>query len=263
MKRIHRKGRMRARRGDIRENATVDNPWIRLPTEHPEHAYVLPEDLKAVMDWNQQFGRTHEFFLHTDKILPEPFVGAADAPVVLLSNNPGYSEAEEKSQARQIASFRERMRKNLRHEPADYPFVFLDPDVTPNDNGNGWWQQRLRPLIERFGVQAVSRSVLNVVYFPYPSRRYGHRTLDLPSRAQQYGFGLVRNAVARGAVVLLLRSGEGNRQAWLEAVPELEGKLVFGKNPQAPYVSPGNCPDCFETIVAAIAAFTKIQPASV
>jgi hypothetical protein len=242
----------------LKNAPSVDkNPWLRLPANAP---YVLPEDKAAV----EEFNRTADpkYFLHVDKLLPEAFVGATDAPVVLLSNNPGFSADEEKTQARQSATFRELMWKNLRRESSDYPFVFLNPKLDSNDNGNGYWQGKLKHLIDRFGVETIARSVLNVVRFPYPSQRYGHQRLDLPSWAQEFSLGLVRDAVRRGAVVVLLRSGKANQKAWLEAVPELKGRLHLGKNPQAPFISRGNCPNCFNAIVDAVAAFKNSQSAS-
>ena len=237
----------------------MDNPWLHIPAESP---YVLPEDAEAVARFNRTAHPKH--FLHIEKILPEAFMGVKDAPVVLLSNNPGFSSLEEREKFRQQPMVLEWMRKNLYHEPLDYPFYYLNPAFDEKD----WWVVRLRSLIARFntstqnGRRLVAKSVLNVVYFPYVSRNFGHRQLRLAS--QNYGFQLVREAVNRKAVIVLLRSGKGNQKAWLEAVPELNGYDQFhlGSNPQAPYISPGNCPGFFKTIVQAVAAFTNSQPAT-
>jgi hypothetical protein len=239
--------------------ASVDNPWLHIPAEPP---YVLPEDAEAVARFNRTASPNH--FLRVDKILPEAFMGVKDAPVVLLSNNPGFSSLEEREKFRQQPMILEWMRKNLHHEPLDYPFYYLNPVFNESD----WWVVRLRPLIERFktptqnGRQLIAKSVLNVVYFPYPSLNFGHRQLRLAS--QNYGFQLVREAVNRKAVIVLLRRGKENQKVWLEAVPELNGydQFYLGSNPQAPYVSPGNCPSFFETVVQAVAAFTERQTAT-
>jgi hypothetical protein len=60
-----------------------DNPWLRLPPGPP---YVLPEDKEAVEKFNAKRDPKHRHYLHIDKILPEPFVGSQNAPVLLLSN---------------------------------------------------------------------------------------------------------------------------------------------------------------------------------
>jgi hypothetical protein len=115
--------------------------------------------------------------------------------------------------------------------------VYFHPDFA--GSGKQWWGRKLKHLIKRFGEEVVARSVLNVVYFPYPSRRFGHKRLRLPS--QQYGFDLVRDAVGRNAAIVLMRPGK--RDAWLEAVPQLKGYARFFsvKNPQTPVISPKNC----------------------
>ena len=95
------------------------NPWLQLP-EHPP--YVLPEDEALVRAFNERAGPNR--FLHVDALLPEAFVGAREAPVVLLSNNPGYTD--EGAPARRSDDFMSKLRKNLRHDPLPYPFLFLN-----------------------------------------------------------------------------------------------------------------------------------------
>src|SRR6266496_2974449 len=137
------------------------------------------------------------------------------------------------------------MRQNLLHEPSEYPFVHLAREF--NGPGRRWWERKLKHLLKRFGTERVARSVLNVPYFAYPSRRFGHERLSLSS--QQYGFALVRAAVQREAVIVFMQ--KANR--WLRAVPELDG---YGRcfpviNSQNPVIRLRNCGG-FETIVEAI-----------
>lgn len=56
--------------------------------------FVLPEDLKSVEDINGNLRVESDFALRIEKILPEAFVASADAPVLLLSNNPGLHAFE-------------------------------------------------------------------------------------------------------------------------------------------------------------------------
>ncbi len=213
----------------------TENPWLHLPTEPP---YVLPEDAEAVARFNRALDPTHKHFLHTDKLLPEPFIGAKDAPVVLLSNNPGISGTEENVQVRQSITFREWVQNNLHHKPSDYPFFYLNPEFRKAGGGD-WWDRKLKSLLARFERKVVARSVLNVVYFPYPSLRFGHKRLRLSS--QDYGFSLVRDAVSRNAVIVLMRPGK--QEAWEAAVPQLKGygRFYSVKNPRTPVISPNNC----------------------
>src|SRR5258707_120499 len=103
----------------------------------------------------------------------------------------------------------DRMRENLLHEPSAYPFVYLDPAFCEIGK---WWERKLRLLIKRFGREVLARSILNVPYFPYASQNFGHRRLSLPS--QQYNFHLVREAMKRQAVIVLVR----REDIWMEAV---------------------------------------------
>lgn len=223
---------------------SVANPWASLPRE-PD--FVLPEDEAAVRFFNDKKGSQHDHFLHIDKILPEAFVGARDAPVVLLSNNPGFGSG---APAKENQSFKDRMRSNLLHEASDYPFVFLDPKFS--GLGKKWWATKLKEVIEAFendekATSIVARSILNVPYFPYPSRKFGHRRLRLPS--QEYSFGLIRRAIKRGAVIVFMR----REKMWMEAVPELKGytNLTRVGNKQNPTISRRNC-EGFEKVVQAI-----------
>src|SRR5262245_3868197 len=222
-----------------------DNPWCHLPTSPP---YVLPHDEPQVRDVDARAGP--DYRLHIAELLPEAFVGNREAPVVLLSNNPGYTE--EGVPPQQEAAIVARMRNNLLHGPSDYPFLFLAPDV--GGRGKRWWARKLKALRGRFGDQVVARSILNVPYFPYPSRKFGHRDLRLPS--QDYSFRLVREAMERGAVIVFMRKG----RAWLDAVPEL-GRYHSRyevKNFQNPAISCENCAG-FEKVVQAIEAAEKTR----
>jgi hypothetical protein len=218
-----------------------NNPWHRLPESRP---FVLPEDEAIVRQFNAKAAADH--YLHIDEIVPEAFVGARDAPVVLLSNNPGFGEGVEE---RRNPDFVIKMRRNLLHDPSDYPFLFLAPDFT--GPSRQWWISKLKDLIAVFGERVVANSILNVVYFPYPSTRFDHLSLELP--CQDYSFRLVREAVDRNAVVVLMRKAEATVQAWKRAVPKLEGyaRLYRVRNSQNPSVNRPNC-DNFEDIVRAI-----------
>jgi hypothetical protein len=229
-----------------------DNPWHRLPDKPP---YVLPEDEEVVRAFNVKARQNH--VLHLD-LIPEPFVGRPDAPVVLLGNNPGVKSPETKAY-RLKPAFADRMRKNLLHRLSDdFPFLYLDPDPDITSTGKGWWERKLKRLFREFGPDEdvarsiLARSILAVEFFPYVSHRYRHGRLVLPS--QQYSFGLVRTAVERGRVIILTR-GE---LRWKKAVEELGTypRLVRLKEVQRAPISRGNCldPEQYQEIVRAIKA---------
>jgi hypothetical protein len=230
-----------------------DNPWFRLPPGPP---YVLEEDEDAVRKFNARAGGAHR--IQIDKLLPEPFVGDPAAPVLLLSNNPGFGEG---SVLRRQPDFMTRIRDGMHLEFSNYPFIYLDPDYSETNSGR-WWRQKLKCLLERFGDTVVARSVCNVVYFPYPSTRFRHGGCEVES--QKYGFRLVHDAVERGAMIVLMRKGQ--LKHWRIKVSNLDGyaNLIPLRNPQMPSVSPRNCEvGDYDRIVAAIeAAETKRSEAS-
>lgn len=163
---------------------------------------------------------------------------------MLLSLIPGVSEEDRQVHAR--PSFRAAVRRNLRHEPQPYPFYYLDP--AEEGPGHAWCRKHLRPVLERVAAEQVAQRLLMVQYFPYHASRFAHERLQLPS--QSSSFTLVRQAVARNAVVVVLRS----ERLWLEAVPELagHGRLYRLRSRQNSMLSPRNCPDGFEEVVGAL-----------
>jgi hypothetical protein len=213
------------------------NPWPTLPSEPP---YVLDCDAAAICAFNEKAQEVHRLQLDA---MPEPFVGSRTAPVVLLGLNPGFDDQDPEVHAR--PEFQALLRNIYCDSKLDFPFYFLDPSV--ESPGRKWCEKKLRPLLAMFSRKAIAQSILLVDYFPYHSRRFNHASLELPS--QEYGFGLVRAAIARRAVVVVLRS----RKLWAMRVPELGSysQAFTLKSPQNVVVSPGNC-EGFSDVVSAI-----------
>lgn len=210
------------------------NPWIDLPESAP---FVLPGDAAVIERFNARAAEPLQVRLD---VLPEPFIGRHDAPVVLLALNPGFSDGDPALHA--SAAFAASIRKNVRHESQAYPFYLLDPrNIGP---GYHWWRQRLRILLEEFGTPLVSRSLLCVEYFPYHSRRFAHGRLDLSS--QSYTRELVSEAIQRDAVVIVMRAWN----LWRKAIPALENapRCFRLRSVQNVSVSPKNCPEGFAAV---------------
>lgn len=218
----------------------MDNPWRSLPLQPP---YLLPDDAAGVEAFNAKC--RNPLYRIRPEIIPEPFLGRAYAPVVLLNLNPGFND--EDLAWHEEPEFKRQSLASLRHEAQPYPFYLLNPELAAP--GVRWWTQKLGALIRTAGVEKVSRSVLCVELFPYHSRRFAHARLRLPS--QEYGFELVRNALVREAVIVVMRGWK----FWKEAVPELEGysRRYALRNVQNVTISPGNCPEGFEEILKAMA----------
>jgi hypothetical protein len=219
----------------------MQNPWIDLPTTAP---YVLESDRAAIDNYNNSLNEGMLTRIHLDQF-PVPFLGAPDAPVVLLGLNPGYDENDTANEH----LIETAVRYNLSHQKQEYPFYLLDP-ANNFTGGHHWWTQKLRPLITDCGDKQVANKVLCVEYFPYHSNRAAgfHKTYSVAS--QGYSFDLVRQAIEREAIILIMRS----RTIWEGTIPELTGyqNLCVLNNPQNVTVSRRNCPTAYDNIVARI-----------
>jgi len=218
----------------------MKNPWVALPQEQE---FVLKEDRAKIYAYNEKVGRDDDHWIHLE-LIPEPFLGRPDAPVLLLSLNPGYSE-EELAYHRDPL-FIKRSMTNLLHGAQEYPLFLLDPAIAASPGG-GYWRQRLSYLIGQSSDKAVANSVLCVEYFPYHSRKYKPCNL---LHSQEYGFELVRNAIRRGATIVGLRSF----RFWGKAVPELAtyAKYFQVNSTQNPTITKNNLPTGFDVVVEAI-----------
>lgn len=229
----------------------IANPWI---SDFSQPPFVLEMDRQAIEKFNAKLkgGPNHPHYLQVTEILPEPFVGSLNAPVVLLSNNPGFND-QVTIQGKRDKSFMDRISGNLSHAALKYPLIFLDPEY----KGSDWWDKKLHHLIAYFdglghdGREVIAKSVLNIVYFPYPSRRFGHRRLSVPS--QNYTFQLIRSAMEREAVIIHMRKPD----KWFSKLPELKNyKLAFEVlNFQRPVLTP-KCPGYRESLAAIQKQFT-------
>ena len=240
---------MEKRLTEPKRRTVNENPWKHLPEKPP---FVLPEDKDVV----EAFNRTAPQDLRLNlEIVPAPFVGCRQAPLVLLGNISTVTgddiTADESEADNRREKLRDRRLKDLRSPhhshnggPCDEPCLFLEQKPDFMSAGHRWWERRLKHILEEVGDGNTAKSILaqhllTVEFFPYFSHRlYGHDGLALLSQAQKYSFGLVRDAVKRGAVIVF-RHGE---RRWKEAVPELKEyhHLVLLKT-RNPVISPGNC----------------------
>jgi hypothetical protein len=139
------------------------------------------------------------------------------------------------------------MRRCLTHQlHHDEAFYFLT-DQFRGTGGWHWWKAKLKPVIEVVGLERVRRGVLVIEQVPYKSRRFYGLPRTLPS--QEYTFELARQACARNAVIVVMRS----YKSWMSHVPELaEAHHHRLSSTQNVMISPGNCPAGFEEIVEAL-----------
>lgn len=212
----------------------MQNPWIALPRTSP---FVLASDADLLNAFNATASPRHRYDL---SLLPEPFFGSPSAPVVVLNLNPGWDAGDAEVHARE--DFSVMARDSLGHNLQPYPFLHLQP--TTSSPGGRWWRQRVRYLIQDVGFESVAKRLACVQFTPYHSSEYSNSSPRLPSQA--YSFNLVRNAMTRGAEIVVMRS----KRLWFEAVPELASyeRIHIGSNPRAPFVSPGNLKESYASI---------------
>jgi hypothetical protein len=231
------------------------NPWTALPLAAD---YVLNDDEPPITAFNQH-PTTHADVTVRLELLPEPFLGDPEAPVVLLNLNPGFDAVEDR-RWHAFPVFQDLSRANLSHDRSLlYPFFLLDP-LLATSGGGKWWRQRLKMLIARCGLEQVARNLFCVEYFPYHSKKFSGKMPLIPS--QQYGFSLVQAAIDRGAMIIVLRSAA----QWHAAIPALTSyKRYFvirtpkaRAAPYSPMLFPGWIYDrtmrvtAFDEIVAAL-----------
>ncbi len=206
---------------------TLANPWLALPKQKP---FVLPGDEPSLQSYSE-YPTLTAYRLH---LLPLPFQGRPDAPIVILGLNPGYDEGDETKQTTDY--FIETNFRNYRHDSTlPYPLFFLDPKIEGESSGKGqqWWHRRLKHLRALYDDKLLAQALLSVQYVPYRSTSYKHARHYLPS--QEYGFELVRQAVKRNALIIALRS----KRLWKEAVEELDGyeRFFTASNPRNPILN--------------------------
>jgi hypothetical protein len=228
------------------------NPWMDLPAAGD---YTHPRDVEVLAACTANFGPEHAIHL---ECLPEPFLGDPSAPVVLLSRNPGFDPRD--PAVHQEPRFVAACRANLRHEPAEYPFYLLAPDLADTPGGM-YWRGKLAYLAKRVkraldladdedAWRVVARNVACIEYHGYHSKEY--RPLGVELFTQSYGHELVQAAMGRAAVIIALRATED----WLAALPALRtyDQLHRLNSARNVVLTPTNCPRGWVPVVARILA---------
>jgi hypothetical protein len=210
---------------------TVENPWGALDMGGPE--YVLASDRPHVDVFNAYRERTLDDrrFLNL-KLLPEPFSGRRDAPVVILGRNPTYDDLDQELHATNV-DYREKLLANLADDPSGQVLVHALSTFRHTHSGR-WWYRCLAPLIQATSEEAISRRVFVAELHGYHAK--GWALLPVPS--QRFTFWLVEQAVReRGALVVHLWQ---QHELWEVFVPPLFGyerafhlKPAAGRGPKA------------------------------
>lgn len=218
----------------------MKNPWSDFAPEPSR--LVHPDDERHVTAYNAVYGNS-PYALRLG-MWPHPWVGPLEtARIVVLAANPGGSDEAE----RREATLATHQRENL---SGTRPVFFLDDDV--DESAAAWFRQRLLKdvlLALGGGPEADRRAAAGLAIadlHPYHSARWRAMPITLPT--QRDTFELVRQRIADGAVIIILRAAA----EWRISVPELwEHSLVFAtKSPQQARLSRGNLGDeCWNLIL--------------
>jgi len=213
----------------------VENPWKELPEQSP---YILSQESRVISEFRARCKKNHQ---PQTQILPEPFIGNVDAPIYLLSLNPGYSDKDPHWHSKE--NFKLAIKSNLLHESSDYPFYFLNPEFKESP-GATWWQGKLKQLILDTSLDIVANNIFCVEYFPYHSENYKEIPKSISTgllKSQRYSVYLVRQAIKRNARIIIMRSSK----KWFSSVPELKNNnnVYELRNPQNVCVTPNNLDD--------------------
>lgn len=195
-----------------------ENPWVDLPQGFPR---VLEDDLQIINDFNEQYENYQNYIFQTH-LLPEPFFGDKDAPIYLLTLNPGYA-GENDDLLHNREDFIEAVTYTQQHKNQNYPFYYFDPRFEESP-GAKWWRQRCASLINDLGdngLQKVARGLFCVELFPYHSKEFKKIPKKIssdPLFSRQYSIDLVYQAIEAGKYIIIMRSYKG----WCKAVPKLK-----------------------------------------
>lgn len=202
----------------------MNNPWTNISDIPP---YIAPIDLPFL--GNNSAKKNLRF-----EIPPDPYIGNLnEAKVVILGLNPGFKDSD-LSQHIQNPKFLTIAKENLIHK-ANPSFFFFNQELS-FCGGNAWWTRILKPIIkEGISKEILSNKIMCIEYFPYHSKTFKTINHILPS--QYYSFELVKEAMNRAKVIVIMRS----KKLWLKVIPQLESyPYILIKNPRNPVLSPNN-----------------------
>lgn len=191
--------------------------------------FLLDVDRAVVEAHNSSAQRQHQFRLD---MVPEPYMGRPDAPVVVLTGNPRFRPDDLEAHAR--ADVQQRLLACVRREELDYPLVWLDPQLADTP-GAAWYRSKLRLLCDAVGPKAVSQGVAIYESLPYHSAELKQPKLPIPS--QSYTNELAKAALEQDQIVIWLR---GPWDKLLGPSRLKTAHVVRPRSPQVSHLSPGN-----------------------
>lgn len=208
-------------------SSPAENPWKDLREQVGR--YILKEDEPAICSFNASLRPRdpRQIQLH---VLPEPFLGFHDAPVVVLLANPGSVEEDRHIDRSWITG----ANRAAITTPGGTPVYSLDNRAAIMPGGI-WWRNATKGLLAPGrGYADLATKILLVQYHGYHSPKPSFPQQALPS--QRFAFALVAHAMKRNAAIIIASAS----QQWLSALPGLDNyRWKATKNsPQSKSLSP-------------------------
>ncbi|MBI2099077.1 hypothetical protein HYT45_01520 [Candidatus Uhrbacteria bacterium] len=221
----------------MEERLNKINPWRKFNRKSPP--YLLDEDKKIIDDINEKEKRRPEHKIDTNS-LPVPFQGNPfNTKIILLQLNPGSDvppgfEDEEDHALKVYPKLKKDILKNNLREELEYSFYDLNPAYRLYGGFRYWlkvWQHFIK---NKEDYKNISKKICCIEFFPYHSRNY--RPLGKILECQKYNFGLVRQAISRKALIVIMKKGQ-----WFEKVKELKTyKNIIILKSRSPVLSQNN-----------------------
>jgi hypothetical protein len=214
------------------------NPWVGFKFSD---SMLHPDDADSVEFHNRSSKSDYQFLLH---LAPEPWIGNLHGNLLVLYSNPGATQDNlNKVFQPKHHEVMEKSISNLNQEITSFPHFHFDPELKDTEGGK-WFRSKYRWLIEETSDRAVSENLITCELAPYHSVKWKVPRRKLPT--QEFTYEIIRNAMSRGAVILLARTPK----IWLKNLPELEKyPKVFRPNSINASISPKNYPGNFDKII--------------
>jgi len=221
----------------------MKNPWFNQITKRHQ---VLDIDKPFIKAHNHIYRGDPTRVIHED-LLPAPYLGFHNAPVVVLLANPGW-DPKDYEVLKKPSIFQLEL-ENLNTEGGTPHFCLTEEFM--NTPGGDWWQKRTSSLAKVVGgYEVLAENLLAVELHGYHSKSWSAPLANFPSQA--FSFYLVKKAIDRGALIITTRC----RDYWLAGVPELvnyKNVISRTKSPRAAHLSQNNLgPSAYAKLVKAL-----------
>jgi hypothetical protein len=202
-----------------------ENPWLGLPANVIVKGH--PDDLPFLEAFNRQDPTDRERIRFD--LPPHPWCGPIhSASVLVLAANPGWEEAHLTTSELVTPTM-------LRNFSGVEPNIWLDQSMNGSDGYRWHRQQLLKDVLAECSEPDIASKLALLEFHAYSSQSWRALGVTLPT--QWYTFDVVRAAIERNALIVILRA----EWFWLSAVPELIGyKSLVRVRSRNPRLSPKN-----------------------